>query len=72
MQIDGEELFSFPEILDKFGLRETKFFNQLKKNHFGFLDSKGFPHKIDWTANIFADLLNMKKAKNQKEAATLN
>ena len=53
IKIDGEEYFNFPEILAKFGLRETKFINQLKKNYFGFLDSQGVPHKVDWLANIF-------------------
>ena len=71
IRIDGEDFFTFPEILDKFGLRSTKFVNQLKKNHFGFLDSKGVPHRVDWMADIFSDLLDMKKAKTGSNESAL-
>ena len=63
IQIDGEEYFNFPEILAKFGLRETNFINHLKKNHFSFFDSKGFPHKVDWIADIFLDVVKMTRAR---------
>ena len=69
IRIDGEEFFSLSKVLDKFGLRETKFFNQLKKNHFGFLDLKGFPHKVDWLEDIFLDILNLENAKPGSDEA---
>ena len=63
IQIDGEEFFFLPEILAKFGLRQTKFINQLKKIILVFFDSKGFPHKVDWIADIFLDVIEMKRAR---------
>ena len=46
IQIDGEEYFNFPEILAKFGLRQTKFINQLKKIILVFLIQKVFLTKL--------------------------
>ena len=71
IKIDGETFFSIPKVLRKFGLNHTKFLNQLKKNHFGFLDSEGNPHRIDWMAEVLSDVIDYLKSKKIDNAAKL-
>ena len=67
--IDGETFYSIPKVLRKFGLNSTKFLNQLKKNHYGFLDANKIPHKIDWMSDCLSYLIQYRKTKNTDEAA---
>ena len=67
MKIDGEDFFSVTSILKRFGLGETKFFNQLKKNPFGFIDAAGKPHKVDSMLKIISDVLEIEKIKSPNE-----
>ena len=61
IKIDGEEFFSPATIFSRFGLRETKFMNQLKKCPYGFVNNEGNPHKIDWISEIFLAIVNSRQ-----------
>ena len=70
--IDGEDFFSLPQILKTFSIRQKKFVSQMAKNHFGFLDSEGLPHKVDWIHETLADIFkSVRFRKNNEDSIKL-
>ena len=65
--IDGEDFYSIPQILKTFGLRQKNFLSQMAKNHFGFIDSKGNLHKINWVHEILLDVFKKSKLRRINE-----
>ena len=64
IKIDGEDFSFIPQILKKFKLRQKNFVSQMAKNHFGFVDSGGLLHKVDWIHDILLNII--KSSKNRK------
>ena len=59
--IDQEDFSRMTDIYKKFKLSMAKFYNMLAKNHFGFIDGYGIPHKIDRIDSLFLKALKLEK-----------
>lgn len=62
--IDGEEINSFDEMKEKFGLTPTKISNQLIKNKRELTDVSGKVHKVEFMCELLQKALDEKRQYN--------
>ena len=67
IQIDGEDFFTAEEILGRFGLSRTVFFNQLCKKKTHFLDSQEKSHEVTWKSLLLEKLIELKQQNEMKQ-----